>query len=61
MFTADAANMFQVWTALEVLPLGEPKPFMKEIWMQKLVLSRHPFLWWLFRDILLFQTSFVLF
>lgn len=45
MFTADAANMFQVWTALEVLPLGEPKPFMKEIWMQRLVLSRHPFVW----------------
>lgn len=41
---------------------GEPKPFMKEIWMQRLVLSRHPFVWWLSRDFFTVsdQISFVL-
>lgn len=51
--------MLQVSAALEVLPLCQLKPFMKGVWMHKLVLSRHPFVWGLSRGFLAFQTRLI--
>lgn len=51
--------MLQVSAALEVLPLCQLKPFMKGVQMHKLVLSRRPFVWWLSRGFLAFQTRLI--
>lgn len=42
VFIAHIADMFQVWAAFKVSPLCQLKPFMKGIWMHRLVVSRHP-------------------